>query len=111
MELRRRDLDVTWIVEQDRGEEDPDVLRRATQAERTVLTLDNDFGELVFERKLPAPAGVILFRARREEEHSITEWLLLVITSGLELRNTFVTVTNDGIRSRPVPNTNRAPTP
>ena len=60
--LRTAGCDVRWARETDRGEADPDLLELATREERTLITYDKDFGDLVHRNRIPAPCGVILFR-------------------------------------------------
>jgi predicted nuclease of predicted toxin-antitoxin system len=59
--LRQDGLEVAWATEVSPGSMDEDVLARCTSDRLTLLTLDKDFGELVFHRGLPAECGVILF--------------------------------------------------
>ena len=46
--LRQRGHDVRWVLEEERGIGDPQVLREALAEQRILLTGDKDFGELVF---------------------------------------------------------------
>ena len=50
------------VKESMRGATDREVLERAQQENRLVVTFDKDFGELAYRFKLPATSGVILFR-------------------------------------------------
>jgi predicted nuclease of predicted toxin-antitoxin system len=58
--LRRLGHDVAWVRTDAPGSKDPEVLQRAVQEERVLVTLDKDFGELALvesdrirERPLP----------------------------------------------------------
>jgi predicted nuclease of predicted toxin-antitoxin system len=60
--LRKAGNDVSWVRTDCPGITDTDVLRKACQQNRIVVTFDKDFGELAFRfAQHPAP-GVILFR-------------------------------------------------
>jgi len=48
---------VVAITEDSPGVADTIVLARAAQEGRTILTFDRDYGELIFYRRLPTPAG------------------------------------------------------
>jgi predicted nuclease of predicted toxin-antitoxin system len=84
--LAALDYDVTSISELRPGASDIEVLSICMADSRTLLTLDKDFGELAWRRRLPATCGVVLFR-------------LAGINSEEELILTFVSA----IRSRPLP--------
>lgn len=62
MALRKQGHDVVWIREAAPGSGDTEVLERAQEEDRILITFDKDFGELAFKRGLPASCGVILFR-------------------------------------------------
>jgi predicted nuclease of predicted toxin-antitoxin system len=60
--LREAGHDVVAIAEVARGASDDQVLERATEDKRVLITEDRDFGELVYARGRSS-AGVILVRA------------------------------------------------
>lgn len=62
--FRERGFDVSSIAEDAGGVADELVLARCVAEKRTLLTLDKDFGELVFRHGLPSGCGVILFEQR-----------------------------------------------
>jgi len=59
--LREAGHDVVAIAEVARGASDDQVLERATEDKRVLITEDRDFGELVYARGRSS-AGVILVR-------------------------------------------------
>ena len=63
-ELRARGFDVEWLVELSPGADDVAVLKGAGEASRVLLTLDKDFGDLIFNQNRPPAGGVILLRGR-----------------------------------------------
>jgi predicted nuclease of predicted toxin-antitoxin system len=48
--LRERGLRVDWVIEDSPGSSDRDILARCVNQKLTLLTLDKDFGELLFAR-------------------------------------------------------------
>ena len=102
-ELRRREHDVAWILEEASGASDRDVLTRAQAEGRLLLTFDKGFGELAFRAQLPASSGIILFRISAPSiEHAIR-----VIVAALESRadwaGHFAVVEDDQVRLTPLP--------
>ena len=59
--LREEGHDVLYIAELDPGIDDEVILEQARREERILVTLDKDFGELVYRLK-KIHAGVILVR-------------------------------------------------
>ena len=50
--LQENGYDVAWIREDARGSSDEQVLARAQQEDRILITFDKDFGELAFRSRL-----------------------------------------------------------
>jgi hypothetical protein len=65
-----------------------------------LLTLDKDFGELVFRKGLPVEFGVVLFRLDAESPERFTEIALAVLRSRDDWDGSFSVVGNDRIRMR-----------
>jgi predicted nuclease of predicted toxin-antitoxin system len=59
--VRSAGHDVIWAGSWDLDPGDPEVLRRAFVQDRVLVTLDKDFGALVFRRRMPH-AGMIYLR-------------------------------------------------
>ncbi|MCY4551898.1 MAG: DUF5615 family PIN-like protein [Defluviicoccus sp.] len=57
--LRSGGHDVVSISEQSPGISDEDVIRIARAENRIIVTFDRDYGELVFRRGWPPPAGIL----------------------------------------------------
>ena len=64
--LREAGHDVFYVREINPSEEDPSLLSQATREQRTLLTYDKGFSELIVRRGFRAPYGVILFRLTDE---------------------------------------------
>ena len=98
--------DVLWIQEIAPGVDDLEVLSYATDAERTLITLDKGFGELVFQERVKAPFGIILFRFPPEASSaSQAQTVVKVLESRTDWTGHFFSVSDTGrIRPRPLPN-------
>src|SRR6267143_6582206 len=101
--LREAGHDVVAIAEVARGAADEQVLERALNEKRVLITEDRDFGELVYARGRSS-AGVILVRfptrARRAKSATVIE---AVSRLGSRLRDAFTVVEPGRVRisSRP----------
>ena len=76
--LRQSGYDVTSVGDVDPRMNDAGILLWAVREQRVVLTMDTDFGELVYHSG-HAHAGVILLRmpgARRDTKVGIVKWIL-----------------------------------
>jgi predicted nuclease of predicted toxin-antitoxin system len=67
--LRAAGHDVISATEIFQSAKDRDLLARATQENRLLLTEDKDFGELVFGPATLASTGVVLMRIADERSH------------------------------------------
>ena len=52
IEVLRRGHTVSAVIDEEPGLPDSEVLKRANEAEAILITIDKDFGELVYLRKL-----------------------------------------------------------
>jgi predicted nuclease of predicted toxin-antitoxin system len=80
-ELRDHGHDVLWIHSEAPGSPDPDVLDRARQEGRILVTFDKDFGELAFRLGLVSSRGVILFRVRQISPSYVTRLVVAALES------------------------------
>ena len=97
--LRSRRHSVLSVLENKnlRGMDDDFLISLANRENRIIITLDKDFGELIF-KKLKKSFGVILFRLRDERDDNIIK----AFSNLLELRHNpkgkFISVSEDRIR-------------
>jgi predicted nuclease of predicted toxin-antitoxin system len=98
--LRENGFEIAWVTEDCPGSADEDVLARCAHNQFTLLTLDKDFGELVFRRGLPAECGVILFRVDAESPAQVTEIALAALRSRDDWNGFFSVVGGGRIRMR-----------
>ncbi|WP_298920922.1 DUF5615 family PIN-like protein [uncultured Nostoc sp.] len=102
--LRQVGYDVASVTEDSPGIEDTEVLTRAANEQRVILTFDRDYGELIYRLKLPSPTGVIYLRFRpHTPEEPATLLLNLLQIEGLQFEERFTVVERDQIRQRPLP--------
>ncbi len=98
--LISKGIDVTAVADFARGAPDTEVLQTANKEKRILLTMDKDFGELVFrEQKLSA--GVVLIRLHNvpaiEKATIVYE---AIDRHGDELAGSFSVITSKSIRIR-----------
>lgn len=99
--MRQKGHDVAAVILDSPAAKDPEVLSRAVQERRIVLTFDKDYGELIFRLKLPAPIGIVLFRYDPLTPIEPAEQLFdLLNRSGFSLENKFTVIERDQIRQR-----------
>jgi predicted nuclease of predicted toxin-antitoxin system len=98
--LREQGFEIASVAEDSPGSLDEDVLTRCVDDKATLLTLDKDFGELVFRRGLPAECGVILFRVEAESPERFSEIAVLTLQSRDDWKGWFSVVSRDRVRMR-----------
>lgn len=98
--LRNKGHDVRSAIEDLRGFPDPEILQIACKEERILITLDQDFGKMIYQTYSPH-RGVILLRLKKESQEAIIKILEKVIKQiGQNLKNKFTIVTEEKIRIR-----------
>lgn len=101
--LRENGHDVAWIREGVRGINDEQVLQRAQEEERLLITFDKDFGELAFRSKLPATSGVILFRISAPSPQYVAQVAVQAIASRTDWAGHFSVIEDNRIRMTLLP--------
>lgn len=83
---------------------DEDILAFAFKEERILVTHDQDFGMLVFERKRQVGEGVVLFRYESSDAEEVGKRLGRIVRSGVFVfQGRFTTVDEHKVRQREVP--------
>lgn len=101
--LRAAGHDVDAVIEDAAGTSDPDVLERARRHEQVLVTFDRDFGELVYRRGSPVPAGIIYLRLSPADPEEAGRVLVgLLALADLQLEGRFTVVDRDRVRQRPL---------
>lgn len=98
--LRDGGYDVTSILEGAPGSTDTEVLKQTRKENRIVVTLDRDFGALVF-RDSEAHVGVLYLRLQRESSENIIFVLENVLQKyWSKLKKRFTTASETDVRIR-----------
>ena len=108
MVRRLRDMghDVLAVGETSPGIADAVVLDLACRQQRTLLTFDRDYGELIYLKRLPVPGGVIYLRfTPTSPEDAVQQVALLLTDEGKQVQGYFVVMDRDSYRRRPLPGT------
>ena len=100
--LRNAGFAVAWVCEDSAGAADEEVLARSGKEGLTLLTLDKDFGDLIFRRGMAAQWGVILFRLDAGSPAQFAEIAVAALGSEIDWHGFFTVVTNDRIRMMPL---------
>lgn len=100
LNLRKDGYDVASILEESPGATDQEVIRRARSEERIIVTLDKDFGVLVY-RDSSKHVGVLLLRIKKESAENISMIISKVLVRyGRKLKRKFTVATETRIRMR-----------
>jgi predicted nuclease of predicted toxin-antitoxin system len=98
--LRKKGYEVLYILEINPGISDDELLNLASKESAVLITLDKDFGELVFRQNM-LNSGVILLRISgldAEDKAIITATAIEKYQK--EIKNNFMVITPDNIRIR-----------
>ena len=103
--LRAAGYEVESIREQAAGSADPDVLAYAKRHGQVLITFDRDFGELVYRRGAPVPAGILYLRLSPADPEEAGRVLLdLFSLQEVQIEGRFTVVDRDRVRQRPLLN-------
>lgn len=100
--LRKAGYDVAYVAESGPGATDTQIVRRAHDDGRLLLTEDKDFGELVFRWRREVPGLVLL---RIEPANQSLKWARLnaaIVRFADALLGRFTVVEENRFRSRPL---------
>ncbi|MFS8871798.1 DUF5615 family PIN-like protein [Synechococcus sp. R50.1] len=101
--LRDAGLDVASLSEEAPGTKDFEVLARAAQEKRIILTFDRDYGELIFRYSSRERASVVYFRYQPSTPEEPAQQLLkLVGDKNLVLEGMFTVIERNQVRQRPL---------
>ena len=99
--LRNNHIDILRIQESFPGISDLEVLSLAKNLNRTIVTFDSDYGELIFKYALKEPPSVIYFRFKGTAPEYVGKVLLQVILKKkLDFTRSFTVIETDSIRQR-----------
>lgn len=102
--LRDAGYDVLSVLESKRGIADEQVLNLARIEHRLLLTMDKDFGDLIFRQQLVNPQGVFLCRVAELPTAESTQLILHTLSKHLtDLPGNFGVLTGRFFRLRQMP--------
>ena len=101
--LREAGYDVLSVSELAPGIDDEEVLALAVRGFRILLTLDKGLGNLIFERLLPPPPGIALFRISDVKSEDVPDFVMSSIAAQTEWQGIFRVICKQGNRSRLFP--------
>ena len=90
--LRAGGHSVTYAAEESPRTEDADLLAQAMREDRVLITLDTDFGDLVYPVGRPAPCGIVLFRIARVPAAERPAFIVNVLTARTDWHGHFSVV-------------------
>lgn len=100
LRLRKSSWDAASILEESPGIEDTEILKKATKEKRIVVTLDQDFGALIF-RDSNKHVGVLLLRLGKESSENIFNTInRVLIQHGKKLEKKFTVASELQVRIR-----------
>lgn len=97
--LREKGFNVVWIRESCPGITDEEVIFKAIDEKRVLLTFDKDFGEMAHVKGLSSSNGIVLFRISTKNPDEASEIIMKVLLSDFEWAGYFSVITANGIRS------------
>lgn len=102
--LRAFGHDVLSITEASRGITDTEVLAIAHSQQRVLLTFDRDYGELIYVKRLPIPAGLVYLRFIPTSPDESADLMNALLNDPNNLvPGGFVVLDREGYRRRPLP--------
>ncbi len=102
--LRSANYNVAYGSEDAVGASDAEVLARAVDEERIILTFDRDYGELIYRLRMPSPIGIVYFRYFPVTPEEPAEDLIrLLNVEKISLEGLFTVYERTQIRQRSLP--------
>ena len=101
--LRAAGHSVAYAAEESPRTEDAELLDQAMREGRVLITLDTDFGDLVYLVGRPASCGIVLFRIARVPAAERPAFIVNVLTARTDWHGRFSVVDERNIRSRSLP--------
>jgi len=98
--LRANGLDVLWMAEYGPGTPDVQVMELAHASQRTIITHDSDYGELIFKHGHRPQAGVVYFRLHEFLPGEPAQILLDILHEGRALTDRLIVIDHLTVRER-----------
>jgi predicted nuclease of predicted toxin-antitoxin system len=100
--LKEAGFDVEWIGHSMPGISDRDILARPDIGLLILITKDRDFGDLIFNRRLPCPRSVLYTRLPHRAADLTASRLIALLEAGVPAGQ-MITLTKNGDRAKPFP--------
>ena len=99
--LKSKGFDIKSIGVDDPGTADEHVMKLAIDHDRTIITYDSDYGELIFKHGFKPKAGVIFLRQQPTEPLETAKIIeRLTSNSNLTFERTLTVVDSDSLRQK-----------
>jgi len=99
--LKSKGFDVTSIGVDDPGITDEHVMNLAMQQDRTIITYDSDYGELIFKHGFKPKAGVIFIRQQPTEPFETAKVIdRITSNSNLTFERTLTVIDSNSLRQK-----------
>lgn len=101
--LRKEGFDVSSVGLDSPSITDREVMQIAADENRTIITFDRDYGELIYKYGFRPPAGVIYLRMQNYQPEEPAELILkLVSNPNLEFAGLFTVADESSVRQRKI---------
>lgn len=101
--LRKKGFDILSIGEDSPSISDEEVMKIAIKTQRTILTFDRDYGELIFKHKNKPHEGVIYFRISDFYPEEPAKILIkLLEKKDIQINGYFTVLTREFLRQRKI---------
>ena len=99
--LKTKDFDIASVGVDDPGITDEQVMNLAIEQERTIITYDSDYGELIFKYGFKPNAGVIFIRQQPTEPLETAKVMdQLTSKPNLSFERTLTVVDSNSLRQK-----------
>lgn len=101
--LREKGFDVASVGLDAPSITDKEVMQIAADENRTIITFDRDYGELIYKHGFRPPAGVVYLRMRNYQPEEPAELLLKLLNdASVEFAGLFTVADEKNIRQRKI---------
>ncbi len=101
--LRKEGFDISSISLDAPSITDSEVMQSAADENRTIITFDRDYGELIYKYGFRPPAGVIYLRMQNYQPEEPAELLLKLLNDqNLEFAGLFTVADEKSVRQRKI---------
>lgn len=101
--LRKAGIDISSISLDAPSITDSEVMQIARDENRTIITFDRDYGELIYKHGFRPPAGVIYLRMQNYQPEQPAELLLKLLNNpNLKFEGLFTVADEKSVRQRKI---------